>query len=119
MDGGPFSAVIAERKEVGCDEVAPETHSKPEPCPVASDSPTSRLCVLLVQRVFSLRYDPCELCLLARVYLEPVDPLLGVGTPSPSSRVLFIVGTLESTDAKRRSAESVQETKAGHPDQRV
>lgn len=83
MDGGPFSAVIAESQEVGHHEVIPETRQyvvsmlnlkMEKHCVVIRVF--VQVCVLLSLGVSSLCYDSCELCLLASINLKPVDPVL-------------------------------------------
>lgn len=80
MDGGPFSAIIAESQEVGRHIVIPETRQYVGKMLNFQLENAVYLfgyvCVLLIQGVSSLCYDSCELCLPASIYLKPVDPVV-------------------------------------------
>lgn len=101
VDGGPFSAVVAESQEVGRHVVTPETRQHVGSMWVCGFFfiCLCLFCFLLVQGVSSLCYDSCELRLPASVQLKPVDPVLWVCTPRSTSHVIFIIWALGTTEA--------------------
>lgn len=107
MDGGPFSAVIAESQVVGRHKVAPEKrqHDRNMLNLEMKDKFIHVFVYLLIQGVSSLGYDPCKLCIPASIYLKPVNPVLWVCTPCPTSHVILILRALGTTETKKHAAE--------------
>lgn len=107
MDGGPFSAVVAESQEVGRHVVTPETRQYVGNTWNWKTRYFRLFCVLLIQGVSSLCYDCCELCVPASVQLKPVDPVFRVRTPCSTSHVIFIIWALETTEATTHATGSL------------
>lgn len=105
VDGGPFSAVVAEGQEIGLHIVTPGVRKYMSNVfgVEMENTVRSSACVLLVERVPSLCYHSRELRLPASINLKPVDSVLCVCTPRSTSHVFFIIRALGATQTTKHA----------------